>query len=160
MDSGFLGLGVENYRGFRYNWTGLPNETPAIASLKNNEGTTVYVSWNGDTETKIWRFYQVTDEYGSREYLGENKRTGFETSLFLKGRTIHIVSAESINANGRVLTSTGIAKTKAEVLPPNKGSDLSKSGSFHSDVQFNVQSGQVSRWEEHMMLKVDRFHLD
>ena len=33
MDSGFLGEGVENYRAFRYNCTGLPNETPAIVSL-------------------------------------------------------------------------------------------------------------------------------
>ncbi|KAF7586119.1 hypothetical protein BBP40_009432 [Aspergillus hancockii] len=160
MDSGLLGLGVENYRGFRYNWTGLPNETPALVSLENDEGTTVYVSWNGDTETKTWRFYHVTDEYGSREYLGETKRTGFETSLFLKGRTIHSASAEAVTANGRVLTSTGIAKTKAEILPPNKGSDLSTAGTVHDGLQSQVYLGQKSKWEEYMILKFDRSHLD
>ncbi|KAF5862735.1 hypothetical protein ETB97_011182 [Aspergillus alliaceus] len=130
MDSGFLGLGVENYRGFRYNWTGLPNESPAIVSLENDRGTTVYVSWNGDTETKVWRFYHVTDEYGSRQYLGETRRNGFETFFSLDSRTVHAVSAEAIGATGHVLTSTGIVKTEAEVLPPANVAGLSSSVSF------------------------------
>lgn len=130
MDSGFLGLGVENYRGFRYNWTGLPNESPAIVSLGNDRGTTVYVSWNGDTETKVWRFYHVTDEYGSRQYLGETRRSGFETLFSLDGRTVHAVSAEAIDTTGHVLTSTGIVKTEAEVLPPANVAGLSSSVSF------------------------------
>ena len=160
MDSGFLGLGVENYRGFRYNWTGLPNETPAIVSLENDQGTTVYVSWNGDTETKVWRFYQVTDEYGSRQYLGETKRTGFETAFSLKSGNVHTVSAEAIGANGRVLTSTGIVKTQVEILPPPKGAEVSSSVSISDKMQPQVYLGQKSRWEEYMILKVDRFHLD
>lgn len=118
FDSGFLGEGVQNYRGFRYNWTGLPNEAPAIVSLKNESGTTVYVSWNGDTETATWRFYNVVDEYGSRQYLGESKRMGFETSLFLNGRILNAVSADAVSARGSVLRSTGIARTEVEVLPP------------------------------------------
>jgi hypothetical protein len=60
LDSGALGEGVENYRAFRYNWTGLPNEEPAIVSLKSREKTKVYVSWNGDTETERWEFYGAT----------------------------------------------------------------------------------------------------
>ncbi|KAL3431200.1 ASST-domain-containing protein [Aspergillus tetrazonus] len=118
MDSSFLGLGVENYRGFRYNWTGLPNEAPAIVSLENDEGTTVYVSWNGDTETKIWRFFHLVDEYGSRHFLGEVERKGFETSLFVKDHGLGLVTAEAIDAKGRVLTSTVAAESKLETLPP------------------------------------------
>ncbi|KAI9935033.1 hypothetical protein ASPWEDRAFT_162051 [Aspergillus wentii DTO 134E9] len=118
MDSDFLGEGVQNYRAFRYNWTGTPNEKPAIVSLKNNKGTTVYVSWNGDTETAAWRFYALTDAYGSRAYLGESKRTGFETSFHLKGHSVDKIAAEAISANGRVLTSTGVARIQEEVLPP------------------------------------------
>jgi hypothetical protein len=119
MDSGFLGVGVENYRGFRYNWTGLPNETPAIVSVKSESGTTVYVSWNGDTETAVWRFYAVTDSYGSREYVGEAKRQGFETSFFIRGQVVDGVSAVAVAANGRVLTTTGVANIQDEVLPPS-----------------------------------------
>ncbi|KAL4959111.1 arylsulfotransferase family protein [Aspergillus stella-maris] len=118
MDSGFLGLGVENYRGFRYNWTGLPNEKPAIVFLENEEGTTVYVSWNGDTETKKWQFFALTDEYNSRELLGEVERKRFETSLSVKGHNIGSVVAEALDANGRVLTSTAAVKSKTEILPP------------------------------------------
>jgi hypothetical protein len=168
MDSGYLGLGVENYRGFRYNWTGLPNETPAIVSLENDEGTTVYVSWNGDTETKLWRFYSVADEYGSREFLGEVERTGFETSLPLKGRRVGAVAAEAVGANGRVLTSTAAVKTKAEVLPPRGSSSGSSINAptytlydeNGEEVRLVEQKGaQKSNWEDYMILKVNRFDL-
>ncbi|KAL4990910.1 ASST-domain-containing protein [Aspergillus falconensis] len=96
MDSGFLGLGVENYRGFRYNWTGLPNEAPAIVSLENDKGTTVYASWNSDTEIKLWHFFHLVDGYGSRQLLGEVERKGFETSLFVKDRGLGLVAAEAV----------------------------------------------------------------
>lgn len=67
MGSGFLGEGVENYRGFRYNWTGLLNEVSSIALLEGESGgTTAYVSWNGDAETAVWRFSSVADKAGSR----------------------------------------------------------------------------------------------
>ncbi|RMJ13570.1 hypothetical protein CDV36_006764 [Fusarium kuroshium] len=116
VDSGFLGVGAENYRAFRYNWTGIPNETPSIVALRGKEGTKVYVSWNGDTETALWRFYAVTDEYGSREFLGEAKRTSFETSL-VTSKNIASVSAEAIDAHGRAIGSTTSVLVEAEVLP-------------------------------------------
>lgn len=149
MDSGDLGLGVQNYRGFRYNWTGIPHEEPSLISLRNNQGTNVYVSWNGDTETDIWRFYTVTDEFGSREYLGETKRSGFETSLLVPGRSIGAVSAEAVSSRGDVLVSTGIAKIQDEVLPPSS-SVISTPGPIGDD---------TSKWEEYMILKINRLHV-
>jgi hypothetical protein len=157
MDSGLLGIGVENYRGFRYNWTGVPHETPAIVSLKNHLGTTVYVSWNGDTETKTWRFYSVIDSYGSRQFLGEAKRTGFETSFFVKGQTLGAVSADAVGANGHVLVSAGVAKTQAEVLPVPPSSP---SLDVNQDSRIQLPIGEKSRWEEHIILKIDHFHMD
>lgn len=121
MDSGTLGLGVENYRGFRYNWTGLPHEAPAIVSLEAEDGvTTGYVSWNGDTETAAWRFFAVNGDEGSRSrrYLGEAKRTSFETGLVLghgvKGARI---IADAVDGQGRLLVTTGEAAVVAEVRP-------------------------------------------
>ncbi|CAG8978535.1 hypothetical protein HYALB_00012266 [Hymenoscyphus albidus] len=67
LDSGDLGYGVQSYRGFRYNWTGIPTETPAIISLKERNDINIYVSWNGDTETKIWRFYGINSETALRK---------------------------------------------------------------------------------------------
>jgi len=89
VDSGYLDLGAENYRALRYNWTGITNEVPAIVALEGGEGTTIYVSWNGDMEAAAWRFYDVTgDEHGSRKLVCEVERTSFETSLLvtLQGR--------------------------------------------------------------------------
>lgn len=152
MDSGFLGLGVENYRGFRYNWTGLPHETPALVFLRNDQGTTAYVSWNGDTETHTWRFYSVPDEFGSREYLGEAKRVSFETSFFVKGRFVGAVSASAISVSGRVLTSTGTAKLQDEVLPPSSSLSMETG----ADGEHQAVMGSGSRWDEHTILNVDR----
>jgi hypothetical protein len=107
FDSGALGEGVENYRGFRYNWTGIPNEEPAIIVLKDEEAetTNVYVSWNGDTRTKTWKFYEVNDG-GRRSYLGESKRESFETVLKLDRVGVKTVQAEALDAGGEVLRVT------------------------------------------------------
>lgn len=118
MDSGVLGGGVQNYRAFRSNWTGLPFEEPAIVALKTPSGTAVYVSWNGDTETTAWRFYAVADRYGSRSFLGQAERSGFETSFFLAGHLLAYVSAEAISARGRVLRTTQTVRLQDQVLPP------------------------------------------
>ena len=121
MDSDLLGEGVQNYRAFRYNWTGLPTEEPAIVAEKTPSGTAVYVSWNGDTETATWRFYAVTDSYGSRSFLGESQRDGFETSFFLKGHSASHVAAAAISASGRVLKATQAVRIQHQVLPPSSG---------------------------------------
>ncbi|KAL1606773.1 hypothetical protein SLS60_004180 [Paraconiothyrium brasiliense] len=120
MDSGYLGLGVENYRGFRYNWTGLPNEEPAIVSLQSEDGTVVYVSWNGDTETRTWQFYALAGKHGRKHFLGEKSRKSFETSFKVPGKQIHHVLAEAVDARGKVLRTTGTAKLQPEVLPAKK----------------------------------------
>jgi hypothetical protein len=130
MDSGFLGEGVENYRAFKFNWTGTPNEEPSVVALESAKGTTVYVSWNGDTETKTWRFYEVKDrrtkgneqDVGIRTLLGEVKRLSFETELYLPGRKLGAVSAEALDDQGRVLRSSGVVISEAEILPSGAGS--------------------------------------
>ena len=132
VDSGALGVGVQNYRAFRFNWTGLPNEDPAVVALEDADGsgTTAYVSWNGDTETKLWRFFEVTDAVGSREFLGQTERVSFETSFHVVGRRVHRVVAEAVDDKGTVLRSTGVAKLEPEILPirPGKGRKIYPDG--------------------------------
>lgn len=113
LDSGALSLGVENYRGYRYNWTGIPNEAPAIVALKSENKTSIYVSWNGDTRTKVWRFYEVSGN-GRKSYLGESKRKSFETELVIDGE-VKIVQAEALDAEGTVLISTEGARPEVEI---------------------------------------------
>ncbi|KAL1627523.1 hypothetical protein SLS56_006347 [Neofusicoccum ribis] len=119
FDSGPLAEGVENYRGFRYNWTGLPSEDPAVVALEKADasGTTVCVSWNGDTETKVWRFFEEGRRDGTRSLLGESERKSFETSLEISGRTVDKVIAEAVDGSGKVLRTTGPVALEREVLP-------------------------------------------
>ena len=97
--------------------TGIPNEVPAIVALEGDEGTTIYVSWNGDTETVAWRFYAGTDEFGSRAFLGEVRRKSFETSLLVTDRVITSASAEAVDARGRVLALAADVLVEADVVP-------------------------------------------
>ena len=114
MDSGVLGLGVENYRAYRYNWTGLPYEEPAIAVFDNDGSTRIHVSWNGDTETAKWRFYEHDEASGSQCSLGEVDRLSYET-IFEVEKIVHKVSAEAIDVHGATLRRTGIAAIEPAV---------------------------------------------
>lgn len=115
-DSGALGIGVQNYRGFRFNWTGIPNEAPAIVVLKDDKTskTSVYVSWNGDTRTKSWRFYEVGDDNSISQILGEVKRESFETVLDIGTEEVGKVQADALDVEGKILVRT--AKVKLETL--------------------------------------------
>ncbi|KAI1854880.1 hypothetical protein JX265_002519 [Neoarthrinium moseri] len=116
MDSGDLGAGVENYRAFRYNWTGIPNEEPSLIALESGDSTTLHVSWNGDTETRIWRFY-ATDGKGFKELLGEVDRKSFETSLRVPRKKVKFALAEAIGENGTILRVTRSAAAEPDYAP-------------------------------------------
>jgi hypothetical protein len=146
IDSGYLGLGVENYRAFRYNWTGIPNEEPAIVALKGDEGASIYVSWNGDTQTKVWRFYAQTDEHGSKHFLGEVDKTSFETSFAIRDdASVTSVSAEAVDRSGTVLRVTRATSVEGEVLPPEAARD-----------NFHPQPDDASRWAQYGIFRVMR----
>lgn len=155
MDSGVLGDGVQNYRAFRYNWTGLPNEDPAIVALENTHGTNLYVSWNGDTETAIWRFYAETDGFGSRRFLGEVERKSFETSLHVPNQKLVSVSAEAVDASGKLLVSTAVVKAEQEILPPH-GKHTSHKAEIVDEVEEQKAFKLGNLWEKYSILKFTR----
>ncbi|RDW59237.1 hypothetical protein BP5796_12161 [Coleophoma crateriformis] len=137
LESGLEGVGTQSYRAFRYNWTGTPHETPAIVAQcdgvectqKCNGETTIYVSWNGDTETTKWRFYSATGPEGAASstaakinYLGESLRTSFETSLRVPTPKISscpqgVVFAEAINSHGHVIVTSRLAPIEIAIHP-------------------------------------------
>jgi hypothetical protein len=63
-----------NYRAFRDPWVGAPKAKPAVVARRHVGKTTVYVSWNGSTETAYWRVAGKTVA-----------RTGFETTIDVTG---------------------------------------------------------------------------
>ena len=108
LDSGRLGDRVQNYRAFKFNWTGISPEKPAVyAETAGAAETRVYASWNGDTETAAWRFVWVeTAEQGDgRRPVVERTvpRTGFETVLVIDNAAVSTVSAEALDRHGRLL---------------------------------------------------------
>lgn len=95
---------VQNYRAFRFQWHGHPTEEPALAVFpkSENDGTEVYVSWNGDTETNVWKFF---DE--NHNYLGESKRAGFETKFDCDKQVTGVI-AEAYDADGKKLVASQV----------------------------------------------------
>lgn len=130
IDSDPIGFGVQSYRGFRFEWKGYPNESPALAALQNTDGShsvTAYVSWNGDTETAAWRFYAVQApskgvpaNRRSQRLLGDSKRVSFETSFtfslddFTPKESV-MVFAEAIDHNGKILSCTDTTEIYTDV---------------------------------------------
>lgn len=153
MDSDALGDGVQNYRAFRYNWTGLPNEDPAIVALKGDDGTSIHVSWNGDTETALWRFFAITDDHGSRDFLGEVPRTTFETSLRITGGRLTTVAAEAVDSRGSVLVSTASVSVEQEFLQAKHHQSVAAVAVQESSQQ---RLKAHSHWSDYAILKIIR----
>ena len=113
LDSGELGEKVQNYRAFRYSWTGIPKEKIALYSEQDKDGVvSLYVSWNGDTQTKTWKFYSI-DDANEKTFIGESKRTGFETKYEAPKKFKGKVFVEALDAEDGFLGSSSQVKTVA-----------------------------------------------
>ena len=105
LDSGFLQDKVQNYRAFQYDWTGFSPETAAVfaEAIDSPPETNIYVSWNGDTETAVWRFVWFEETVACLDTrMKDVKQTRFETRLRLSG-LIDAIHVEAINADSQVL---------------------------------------------------------
>jgi hypothetical protein len=124
---------ARNYRAYKFPWVGKPAWKPKLlaysqfcAASSNASGTPsplmAYVSWNGATEVKAWRFHVSTSgKSGPWIPAGTFDKTGFETKANLTGslftsfaRFAPYVSVEALDANGHVIGSQ-----QAETFVPN-----------------------------------------
>ncbi|KAJ5912359.1 hypothetical protein N7504_001242 [Penicillium tannophilum] len=110
LDSGRLGPGSENYRAFKFDWHALPDEEPALVAFKESNGTSLHVSWNGDTETIMWMFYEEQSN-GERNLLGRALKDGFETRLRTKKKPARVL-AEAYDAQDHRLVSSSVIETQ------------------------------------------------
>ncbi|KAK4171080.1 Arylsulfotransferase [Triangularia setosa] len=78
---------VQSYRGFKYEWEGRPREKIAVLAMRESrdgqDSMEVYVSWNGDTVTKVWKFF--AEDEGKFQKIGSVERMSFETRLEVTG---------------------------------------------------------------------------
>ncbi len=104
MDAVLPGSDV-SYRTELEPWVGLPLYPPAAAARRAGGKTTVYASWNGDTQTAAWTVLGATSG-GQFKPIAHATRTGFETSITVpSGFTRFEVRA--LNAQGHGI---GISK--------------------------------------------------
>ncbi|CAI6079220.1 unnamed protein product [Clonostachys chloroleuca] len=120
LDSGFLQDKIQNYRAFRYNWTGFSPETPALVAeeVSPTGRTNLHVSWNGDTATALWNFFWTEkstsgagEEETSTKQSKKVKCSGFETVLRIPagfpGRAISHVYVQAFDGSGNLLATSG-----------------------------------------------------
>lgn len=122
LDSGNLAPGVQSYRGFRCEWTGYSQEVPAIVALQSEDIVSAYVSWNGDTEVAVWRFYHSCGR-GEAQVLsvGSKERNSFETELAFDLSSVQCeqdgaIFAEGVGADGSILATTDAVHIQQDVL--------------------------------------------
>ncbi|PYI12862.1 secreted protein [Aspergillus violaceofuscus CBS 115571] len=133
---------VQSYRGFRAEWTGFSPEEPAVLAVRSQQGRlTVYVSWNGDTETRTWQFYLVVSERNGQvvKSIGKAKRTGFETvftsqvAASLVGEESVRVLAEALDSRGRSLGKSSAIRVQDDAFYPWESANVGVNGQYSSD---------------------------
>lgn len=149
LDVKFASHRFTTYRGFRFNVTLTPKDSPVMRAFvyghtPNTSISVFYVSWNGATEVTGWRFFATRDPSSPCVILGEVPRAGFETQYATFGLyTTGFVRA--IAADGSVL-----GESRMENLTLPTGWLLS--GSSDSRVQHSesvpIPSSITKGWPE------------
>jgi hypothetical protein len=93
---------TNSYRAYRFPWTGMPSDSPAVAVEQRSQTTvTLFASWNGATEVASWRFL-AGDAPGQLQPVEAVPRTGFETRLTLRSEATYF-AAQAEDSQGQVL---------------------------------------------------------
>jgi len=75
-----------SYRSFRFPWTGHPTWPPVLVAQTSASGIKLTFSWNGATDVAAYRIYAGSSSTPTL-YLGQQAKTGFETSVQLSSAT-------------------------------------------------------------------------
>lgn len=99
----------QNYRAFRFQWTGTPTHSPAYAFVAGaSHAGTAYASWNGATLVVTWRVLAGPTPH-SLTAVAEGARTGFETAIAVPAGTVGpYVAVQALGASGQVLGTSAV----------------------------------------------------
>jgi hypothetical protein len=109
---GRLARGNDNYRAFRYEWTGRPSQPPKVIASAAKGNITARVSWNGATDVARWELLAGADAK-SLVPIGSAARTDFETAVTAKS-TAAQVALRAYDAAGNVLATSAPVKPTTE----------------------------------------------
>ncbi|MGA7434978.1 MAG: arylsulfotransferase family protein [Solirubrobacterales bacterium] len=91
-----------SYRVYKSEWTGTPTAKPSLAA---SDGS-LFVSWNGTTETASWQVMTGADA-DSLESTGDPvDKDGFETELSMPGDTGAVVAVAALDEDGETLSTS------------------------------------------------------
>jgi arylsulfotransferase ASST len=94
--------GADNYRAYRFPWTGRPTDRPSITVERKDDGeATVYASWNGATEVRRWGVLAGPDP-GHLRRVAVEARNGFETPIDVKTKA-RSIAVQALDGGGHVL---------------------------------------------------------
>lgn len=97
-----LGTDYLGYRGFRIPWSAAGEGVPRIAAGHDGSGrSTVWVSWNGDTQVTDWVLH-AGGATGSLRRAAQATRLGFETAIRVSGAPQR-VAVDGLDASGKTL---------------------------------------------------------
>ncbi|PWY66450.1 MFS general substrate transporter [Aspergillus heteromorphus CBS 117.55] len=104
---GYIDKGsIMNYRAQKFQWEGNPTDVPALWTYSQSSdtfsSTAFYVSWNGATRVKYWRFYGATNSTGPYQLIRQVEKKGFETS-YAAPHFYRWTYAEAVDVEGKVL---------------------------------------------------------
>jgi hypothetical protein len=92
------------YRVYLSNWVGLPS-FPPNGAVRNQRGkSTVYASWNGDTQVVAWKVLAGPNAKHLTSVATRAKR-GFETSIRLN-TSYKVFKVQALDTNGHVLRTS------------------------------------------------------
>jgi hypothetical protein len=116
---------ANTYRAYKLPWVGKPSAPPDVHSAamdfaEQGMSTLVYVSWNGDTETKTWNLLHTTPSGDESELIATSTRQGFETVLSWNGYAKYVVLV-ALDSKGNEIRRSKVIKT----IPPRELSTLS-----------------------------------
>jgi hypothetical protein len=104
----------QNYRAFRFAWTGTPTHRPAYAFVAGAaHAGTVYASWNGATLVAAWRVLTGSTPHRLAA-VAQGARTGFETAIALPAGTPGpYLAVQALASAGQVLGTSAVAAQPA-----------------------------------------------
>jgi Arylsulfotransferase (ASST) len=102
---------TESYRAFRFQWSGQPDDEPAVAAESGpGEEVALYASWNGATDVATWEVLAGPNP-DALQAVASAPSKGFETAITLE-TTEAYVGVRAKNASGRVLGTSGAVKPR------------------------------------------------
>jgi hypothetical protein len=101
---GEIAKGADNYRAYRFPWSGRPATAPAVAAARGGATDTVYASWNGATEVARWDVLAGSSA-DAMTAVSSAPKAGFETAIPIPtGAKLYAVRA--VDASGQALASS------------------------------------------------------